>query len=220
MTASQIIDNTIPQLQLQDTIAKALQLMGDYGISHLPVVEGEKYLGLISEGDLLDRDDEKGTLQNCLRDLLPAAVNERDYFLKAVPVSQLYHTHVIPVINEAKELTGSIGSAALIKAMGELCGAEAFGAIVVLEVQPVRLSISEINSIVESDGATMHHLNITPLAGTGLLQVTIQINKKEISTIIATFERYDYSVSFYTGDELFDNEISSNYQNLMHYLDV
>jgi hypothetical protein len=52
------------------------------------------------------------------------------------------------------------------------------------------------------------------------LEVTLQINKKEISTIIATFERYEYSVSYYSGEELFENEISLNYNNLMNYLQI
>jgi hypothetical protein len=53
-----------------------------------------------------------------------------------------------------------------------------------------------------------------------LLQVTLQINKREISTIIASFERYEYSVAYYSGEELFESDISVNYQNLMNYLDI
>jgi hypothetical protein len=64
------------------------------------------------------------------------------------------------------------------------------------------------------------HLNVSPLTVSDLLEVTLQINKKEISTIIATFERYEYSVSYYSGEELFENEISTNYHNLMNYLAV
>jgi hypothetical protein len=73
---------------------------------------------------------------------------------------------------------------------------------------------------VESDGAIIVHLNVSPLPVSDLLEVTLQINKKEISTIIATFERYEYSVSYYSGEELFENEISTNYNNLMNYLAV
>jgi hypothetical protein len=104
--------------------------------------------------------------------------------------------------------------------MGNFCGANEFGALVVLEIEPTRLAISEINSIVESDGATILHLNISPLPSSSLLQITLQINKREISTIIASFERYEYSVTYYSGEELFESDISVNYQNLMNYLDI
>ena len=104
--------------------------------------------------------------------------------------------------------------------MGNFCGSSEFGAVVVLEIPRTRFAISEINSVIESDGATILHLNVTPHPVPDLMEVTIQINKKEIATIIATFERYDYSVSYYSGEELFENELSVNYNNLMNYLDI
>ena len=54
MLALELNNNDIPQLQLQDTVAKALQLFSDFKVSHLPVVAEEKFVGLISEEDLLD----------------------------------------------------------------------------------------------------------------------------------------------------------------------
>lgn len=219
MNTLQLIDNTIPQLQLHDTVAKALQLMNDFKITHLPVVSPEIFLGLISEEDLLDEENKKATIGFFQNDLIPAAVNTNQHFLKAVSICNLYQTNVIPVVNENNELMGTIRGYALLTALGNFCGANEYGAIVVLEMERARFAISEINSIVESDGATILHLNITPLPPSQL-EVTLQINKKEISTIIATFERYEYTVSYYSGEELFENDISSNYQNLMNYLDI
>jgi acetoin utilization protein AcuB len=55
---------------------------------------------------------------------------------------------------------------------------------------------------------------------TGMLTVSLHINKKEIASIVATFERYDYDVIYYFGNENFENEIHSNYRHLMNYLDI
>ena len=220
MTTLEITDTAIPQLKLDDTSAKALQLMSDYKVSHLPVVDDQIFLGLLSEDDLLDKEDNTASVAFFKNSFLPASVNSTQHFLKAVPVYNLYRTNLIPVINDSNELVGAIRDFSLIKAMGDLCGANEFGALVVLEIETNQLSISEINSIVESDGAIILHLNIYHLPPSPTLQVTLQINKREVSTIIASFERYEYSVSYYSGDELFENEISSNYQNLMNYLDI
>ena len=220
MNTLQLIDNTMPQLNLQDTLAKALQLMNDFKVTHLPVIADDKFLGIISEDDLLDEGNKKLTISFFQNSLIPAAVNASQHFLKAVSICTLYQTNIIPVVNDASEFMGSIRSYALLNALGNFCGANEFGALVVLEMEPTRFAISELNSIVESDDATILHLNISPLVGSQLLEVTIQINKKEISTIIATFERYEYSVSYYSGEELFENDISTNYQNLMNYLDI
>ena len=43
MTTLQLIDNKIPQLQLEDTVNKALQLIADFKCTHLPVVDKDKY---------------------------------------------------------------------------------------------------------------------------------------------------------------------------------
>nr|MBP9097724.1 CBS domain-containing protein [Ferruginibacter sp.] len=80
--------------------------------------------------------------------------------------------------------------------------------------------ISEISRIVESNDCTILHLNTIVHPETGMLTVTIHINKREIATVISTFERYDYHVSFYFGIQHFENEIDSNYRNFMHYLDI
>lgn len=70
MLATEIINNNIPRLKLQDTAAKALQLLQDYKATHLPVVSEDNYLGLISEEDLLDAENSSVTLQalqHCFR---------------------------------------------------------------------------------------------------------------------------------------------------------
>ena len=55
---------------------------------------------------------------------------------------------------------------------------------------------------------------------TGLIIVTLKLNKIEISAIVATFQRYDYTVRYYFGQESYDNELKDNYQHLLAYLNV
>ena len=50
--------------------------------------------------------------------------------------------------------------------------------------------------------------------------VTLKINKLEISDIIATLQRYDYSVIHYFGEEQYENELKNNYDHLMNYLNI
>ena len=220
MTTLQLADNIFPLLKLKDSVELTLQLMNDHKTTHLPVVSEEHFLGLISEEDLADEENKSTTLDVYQANFITAAINEKFHFLKAASVYNLYHTNVIPVVNENNELTGTISSKALITEMGNFCGSSEFGAVVVLDIERSRFAISEINSIIESDGATIMHLNISPHPVPDLIEVTIQINKKEIATIIATFERYAYAVSYYSGEELFENELNINYNNLMNYLTI
>ena len=220
MTTLELIDNNLPQLQIEDTVGSALELLVQNKLTHLPVVNADKYVGLLSEEILLDIENTNLPISSVTDEMLPIAIQYTQHFLRAIPLSNLYKTNIIPVVNEEKEYLGSIPAIGLLNAAGNFSGANEGGALIVLEIERNQLSISEINSIVESEGATIWHYNINQESPAGLLQVTIQINKKEISTIIATFERYEYSILFYSGEELFENEISTNYQNLMNYLDI
>ena len=221
MLTTELINNNIPRLQLQDGIAKALQLITDYRVTHLPVVSPDgKYLGLLSEDDLMDIEEEKGSIQYFEDGLLNAFVKENEHFLNAVNCSNKYETSVVPVINEEKELVGVITVTDLLKALGNFSGANEIGGIIVMEMERSQFAISEISRLVESNDAHILHLNTTVQPETGLLTVTLHLNKKEISAIVATFERYEYDVIYFFGDEQFENEIHSNYRHLMNYLDI
>ncbi len=220
MLTIELINNNIPRLKLQDTVSKALQLINDFRITHLPVVAEDKYLGLISEDDLLDAEDDKMPMELMQENFANAAVRDNEHFLTAVNCCNQFDTTVVPVINEEKELLGVITTPDLLKALGNFAGTNEIGGIIVLEMERSQFAISEISRIVESNDATILHLNTTVHPETGMLTVTIHINKKEISSIVATFERYEYDVIYYFGNENFENEIHSNYRHLMNYLDI
>ena len=149
-----------------------------------------------------------------------ASVHDNEHFLNAVTCSNQFDTTVVPVVNEENDLVGVITTPELLKTLGNFAGTNEIGGIIVLEMERSQFAISEISRIVESNDATILHLNTTVHAETGMLTVTLHINKKEIAAIVSTFERYDYDVIYYFGNENFENEIHSNYRHLMNYLDI
>src|ERR1700712_1132675 len=220
MLTAELINNNIPRLQLHDSVSKALQLINDYRVTHLPVVAEDKYLGMISEDDLLDIGEGKGTIDFLQENFVVAFVKENEHFLNAVKCSNQFETTIVPVTNEEKELVGVITVTDLLKALGDFSGANEIGGIIILEMERLQFAISEISRIVESHDATILHLNTTIQPDTGLLTVSLHLNKKEIAAIVSAFERYEYDIIYYFGDEKFENEIHSNYRHLMSYLDI
>jgi len=220
MLTVDLINNNIPRLQLQDTIVKALQLINDFRLTHLPIVSEDKYLGMIGEEDLLDAKDQKLTIEVLHDHFIQAAVRDNMHFLNAVNASIQFDTNIIPVINEEGDLAGVISTTDLLKTLGNFAGANEIGGIIVLEMERSQFAISEISRIVESNDCTILHLNSNTDPVTGLLTVTLHINKREIASVVSTFERYEYDVIYYFGNENFENEIDSNYRHLMNYLDI
>ncbi len=219
MLTKELINNNIPRLKLQDSVGKALQLINDYRITHLPVVSDTTFLGLISEEDLLDAEDEKLPIEVFQNSFIQAAVPANVHFLNAVSSSVQFDTTVVPVIDE-QTYAGVITTSDLLKTLSNFSGADEIGGLIVLEMVRTQFAISEISRIVESNDCTILHLNTTVHPLTGILTVTLHINKREIASVIATFERYDYNVIYSFGNENFENEINSNYNHLMHYLDI
>ena len=220
MLTVDLISNNIPRLKLQDTISKAVQLVADFRVTHLPVVADDKFLGLLSEEDLLDAEDERQTVESLQEHFIAASVKDNVHFLNAVNVSTQCDSNIVPVINEEGDLTGVIATVELLKALGNFAGANEIGGIIVLEMERIQFAISEISRIVESNDCTILHLNSFADPMTGMLTVTLHVNKREIAALVATFERYDYDVIYYFGNENFENEIHSNYRHLMNYLDI
>jgi len=220
MLTIDLINNNIPRLQLQDTVAKALLLIDDFRLTHLPVVADGKYLGLVSEEDLLDAEEQKMPIEAMQENFVIAAVRDNEHFLSAVNCSNQHDTTIVPVIGEENEFIGSITNRELLKVLGNFSGTNEIGGIIVMEMERSQFSISEISRIVESNDATILHLNTTVHPETGMLTVTIHTNKKEIASIVSSFERYEFDVIYYFGNEHFENEIHTNYRHLMNYLDI
>src|SRR6476469_10814457 len=98
MLTIELINNNIPRLQLQDSVTKALRLINDFRVTHLPVVKDDKYLGLISEDDLLDAEQSKMPIELMQEAFVYAAVHDNEHFLNAVTCSNQFDSTVVPVV--------------------------------------------------------------------------------------------------------------------------
>ncbi|MEI2740641.1 MAG: CBS domain-containing protein [Chitinophagaceae bacterium] len=220
MLTRELISQTLPYLRLTDKVYQALQMMNDNHVTHLPIAEADKYIGIISEEDLLlaeNDNDELSTLQQSFSDI---SVKGDEHFLKAVQVAADSGLSVVPVVTEENELLGTVAYNELLKFSSEFMSLSEPGGLIVLEMESNQYSFNEISKLVETNDAQITQLNTSNDAETGMMQVTIRINKPEVSDIVATFQRYNYNVKYFFGEELYANELRSNYDNLMNYLKI
>ncbi len=92
--------------------------------------------------------------------------------------------------------------------------------MIVLEISKRNYSFGEISRLVETNDALITQCNTFTEPETGLIIITLKVNKIEISAIVATFQRYDYAVRYYFGEESYTNELKDNYNHLLAYLNV
>lgn len=117
MQSKALINNNIPELQVADTVSKALQLMADFRVAHLPVVKDHKFLGLISEEECLDQENEKTLIGSLQPAFIQIFVRANDHFLNAVVVMNQNDMRILPVINEKNDFEGTITICELSKAL-------------------------------------------------------------------------------------------------------
>ncbi len=191
--------------------------MEDQLLRQLPVVATGVYEGLLSEDDLFDSNphDQLSALQHLYQ---PFSAVAEDHFLTAVSMLSSRRLQMVPVVSANKEYIGSIGKDQLLQQLTQLCGAMSGGALLVLEMEPHQYSISELSKLVETNDAHITQLNSAMNDQSGHLLVTIRINKREVSDIVATLQRYEYHVVFYSGEEHYENEMRRNYDHLMNFL--
>lgn len=219
MLVTQLTISNYPVVNLFDKVSLALQFMEDYEVQHLPVENQEKYVGLISKDDLLDADD-SATLAALEFQLIKVSVSPNEHFLSALNVLVNLGLTLLPVVNTQKELQGVILQKELLKAAAHFNGVEDPGAIIVLEMEKINFAFGELSRLVETNDASIVQLNTNVEAGTGQFLVTIKVNKMEISDILSTFQRYDYTIRYYFGEESYENELKENYDLLMTYLKI
>jgi acetoin utilization protein AcuB len=215
----ELISSTIPTLNLEDPVSQALELMSEFHVSQLPVVENEKYLGLVFEEDLMNV-DENAVLKTIDTHFSKVAVNANSHFIEAVQTVNDYNLSIVPVVDKESEFIGVIPSDTLLRELGKITGASIPGGVIVLEMEQRNFSFSELSKLVETNDAQITQLNSYWDNNSSSFLVTLKINKFEISDIIATFQRYEYTVKYYFGEELYVNELKSNYDHLMNYLNI
>lgn len=219
MLASQILYTGFPSLHLTDRVSLALQLMDEYDVQHLPVLSEDHYVGLIAKSDLLDVDEDQ-TIATTQDQFANLSIKGEEHFLVALKMAAEREFSLVPVINEQTELLGVITLSNLIQQLSRFVGNEEKGGVIVLEISKRNYSFGEISRLVETNDALITQCNTFTEPESGLIIITLKVNKIEISAIVATFQRYDYAVRYYFGEESYTNELKDNYNHLLAYLNV
>ena len=103
------------------TVKQAFLLMRAHRVRHIPVVEGEKLVGIISDRDLRRprwaEDVDEWTSYYQTRN--PETVRTSDSILKAVQILRERRYGALPVLNKADELVGILSAQDLLGALEE-----------------------------------------------------------------------------------------------------
>jgi hypothetical protein len=92
------------------------------------------------------------------------------------------------------------------------------GGILVVEMNAVDYSMAQIGQIVESNNAKILSSYIMSSVDSTKVEVTLKINQIELSSIIRTFERYDYVVKAAFQKSEVDDDMQQRFDALMNFM--
>jgi CBS domain-containing protein len=220
MIARQLISETITPLKSSETGSGALGIMDELRVSHMPIVEDDEFLGLISDTDILTSNNLEENIGSLPLTISNAYVIETQHIYDVIRIIDAMKLTLLPVLDEKKHYLGSVTLASLSHHLSGLMALNNPGGIIILEINDKDYLLTEIAQIVESNDAKILGMYITTFPDSTRMEVTLKVNKIDVGPILQTFIRYNYSIKASFSEDTYTESLQERYNSLMNYLNI
>lgn len=221
MLAYSLISDVIPVVRTSDSGNSALSLMEVFKVSHLPIVNNVEFLGLISDNDIYDMDSADEPVGNHSLSLFRPFVYDDQHIYEVVDSISRQNLSLIPVLERDNTYLGAVVLQDLAKHFAHLTAADQPGGVILLEMHMHDYTLTEISQIIEGNDTKILSLYVSTHPNTMKVNVTIKVNRTDISAILQSFNRYGYTVvATYSEDELVENMNNTRYEEFMNYMNI
>lgn len=219
MIAAELISDVVDAVKTSDTGEEVLTMMNVYHVRHLPIVNNEELLGVISEDDILSQDIEAAIGSYTLSMRRPF-VDLHSSIIDMMSIMAEYDLSIIPVVDNKNHFKGMILLEDIVNYFAESSSFTQPGSVIYIEMNRQDYSLNEITQIIEAEQAAIIGLFIFEHKNPNSITLILKLNTKNLQHIIAGLERYDYNVeASFTEDGINDN-LQDRYDSLMNYLNV
>jgi acetoin utilization protein AcuB len=221
MLARELISDVVTALKTSDSGTSALSWMEVFRVKHLPIVNHREFLGLISDSDIYDLNDPDEPVGNHNLSLQKPYVNEDQHIYEVIELLARMELTLVPVLNEQKQYLGVITMEELTRKFAHLSALQQPGGIIELEMIQHDYSLSEISQIVESNNGRILSLYVASSDDDSRLRVTLKINLTDLTSILETLNRYNYTVvSSHMNNEDLDDFYQDRFDTFLKYLNT
>lgn len=220
MLAIELVSDAIPPVHTSDNIQKVLDRMVEFRVRHLPIVNEEQFLGLIAESDFIEESDYNVSIGSLALSLVNPYVLEYQHIYDVMRLFYEQRLTIIPVLHVNKNYAGMISINSMMEYFAKLTSSAEPGGIIVLEIGNKDNSLAHMAQIVESDNAQILSSYIRTFPDSTRMEITLKVNKIDISNITATFLRYGYDIKATFNHSDNDDGSMDRYDSLMNYLNI
>ncbi len=220
MFAAKLIHDTIPPLKPSDKVSRALTWTEELNVNFLPVTNGKQYFGQISRKALLSHNKPGILISDILTELKTEFVYENQHVYDVVKFASIYKSDIIPVLDEQQQYMGLVTIKDLVDYFALSKSVYMPGGIITIELALSSYVLSQIAQVVEADNAHILSTSIAPSANPQMVELTIKVDKMDISRILAYFYRLNYNVTGSYNQSEFAEDLKDRYDSLMNYLSI
>jgi CBS domain-containing protein len=219
MIAKQLISSMIMPLVPEDSVAQALSMMNVYHLRDLPVVSNGILLGILTEEDATAVNPD--TLLKDIKLIKSYAfVNDTDHVFEVLGRLAENKITAVPVVDADEKFIGIISQEELISFYASSFSFKEPGSILVIESSKRGYALSEIARVIELENVSVLASFLTEHKNSEAVLITLKLNEREISSVIAALERYDYKISASFTEGEFEDDMKERYDQFMNYLNV
>ena len=218
MQASDLISQSLISLHPDDDGLRAISLMEELRVNHLPVVRNGFYLGILSEKEILNWDNEEEFIEEHLEEITAPSVIGTQHLFDIIEELEKFSLTVIPVLDEEKHYLGSITNRKLLYTIAKSTSIQSNGGVIVLRMNQNDYQMSEIARIVEDNNTKILSSYITSIPDALQIELTLKLNTMDINSIAKDLERFDYNISASFNTEETNDDFTDRYESLMRFL--
>lgn len=220
MTAKTLIAHDIPALSIDQTGRDAFHLLSDFHVKHLPVVDGLKLVGILSEEDVFNHKLYEPISEYDFSMLRRFSVREDEHIFEVMRVMGDNRLTVIPVVDMEGNYVGLVSQNDLLRYFATSASFTESGAVLVLEMARRDYSLSTIARILEEEDVKILSSFVTSNADPENVELTLKLNRHDLGRAIASLERHDFLVKETFGDLDNIDGLKERYESFMSYLNV
>uniref|UniRef100_UPI00321634A2 CBS domain-containing protein n=1 Tax=uncultured Draconibacterium sp. TaxID=1573823 RepID=UPI00321634A2 len=221
MLAEKLISDVITPVRSSQKGKKALSNMDVYRVSHIPVVDDSKYLGLVSDKLIYDLNLVEEPISKELDKLNTTHVHKEQHIFELAIVMYKLKLSVMPVLDNDHYYLGAITLYDLARRFASLFSLQEPGGVMVLEMNVNDYSVSQISQIVESNDVKILSFFIDRKPGTNNMDVIIKLDKEELSGVVQALMRYDYNVKAVYQDRSMLNDLyKDRFDQFMKFMNI
>ncbi|PIB37252.1 hypothetical protein BFP72_18475 [Reichenbachiella sp. 5M10] len=220
MIARDLINYTIPPLKPTDKIKKARNWMNEFHIHELPVVDQGEFIGIFNEDLLFDHVEGAQRIEEFHMLSAHLYVDQNEHYYEVLKKAYESSSNLVAVLNEEKKYIGCITVQDVVEAFSKMSAINSPGTILVISMNMIDYSMSEIGRIVESEGGKILSSFIENTDESGAIRLTLKLNLQNGSHIISALQRFGYQISSIYGKGEEDKFEKERLDTLLRYLKV